>query len=375
MNSIPYAQPSIGEEEIQEVIDTLKSGWLSTGPKTLQFEKSFAEYVGVKHAIGLTSCTAALHLALLAHRIGPGDEVIVPSFTFAASVNTIIHVGATPVFADISEHTYILDIEDVERRITLKTKAIILVHYGGYVADIDAFNALAKKHGLVIIEDAAHAVGSERKGKQVGSFGNTTCFSFYATKTMTTGEGGMVTTDDDAIAEHAQNLRLHGMSKDAWKRYAKGANWRYEIVAAGWKYNMFDLLAALGIHQLKKLPSFIDTRRAYAEQFKEGLGKIPGLILPPDSSDIRHSYHLYPIRISGGRRDGFIETMANLDIGTSVHFIPNHLQPYYRERGSKEGDLPITEKVFSEIVSLPLYPKMTPEEVSHVIQATKKALA
>jgi dTDP-4-amino-4,6-dideoxygalactose transaminase/spore coat polysaccharide biosynthesis protein SpsF (cytidylyltransferase family) len=372
---IPFSMPTLGEEEAHEIIHTLEGGWLSTGPKTLEFEKEFAKYIGVKYAIGLTSCTAALHLALLAHRIGVNDEVIVPSFTFASSVNMIVNVGARPVFADIDGHSYTIDVDDVERKITPRTKAIIVVHYAGHPADMDVLSYLAKKYRLVLIEDAAHAVGSEYNGKKIGSSGNTTCFSFYATKNLSTGEGGMLTTDDEGISEFVKINRSHGMSKDSWKRYEKGASWRYDITHSGWKYSMFDLQASLGIHQLKKLHGFIEMREKCAQLYDIGLCDLPRIVLPPRAHNIRHSYHLYSIRIRGFSRDHFIERLSEEGIGTSVHFIPNHLQSFYRGFGYKEGDLPATEKVFSGIVSLPLYPRMTEKDINRVITTIQKVLA
>ncbi|MDE1970804.1 MAG: DegT/DnrJ/EryC1/StrS aminotransferase family protein [Patescibacteria group bacterium] len=372
---LPFGLPLLGEEEINEVVATLASGWLSTGPKTLQFEKEFAAYVGVKEAVGLTSCTAALHLALLAHGIGAGDEVLLPSFTFAATANMVVNVGAKPIFVDIAEEDFCIDPDLLERSITANTKAIIVVHYAGLPARMEAINALAKKHHLVVIEDAAHAAGSEYKGKKIGGLGNTASFSFYATKNMSTGEGGMLTTDDPDVADFVRKNRLHGISKDAWKRYEKEGSWRYDVEYAGWKYNMFDLQAAIGVHQLRKLDAFLEKRNDYAIQYDNAFEGVKGLILPPKKMDAFHSYHLYPIRVQSMPRDHFIEKMAERNIGTSVHFIPLHLQSFYQKTfGYREGDLPATERIFNEIVSIPLYPKMTEEDVAYIIESVHQIL-
>ncbi len=373
---LPYCLPLVGEEEEKEVLETLRSGWLSTGPKTQQLEQDIAVYTGAKYAVGVTSCTAALHLALLAHGISKGDEVIVPSFTFAATANMVVNVGAIPVFADIDKDLLVIDPVDIESKITSKTKAIIPVHYAGHPANVNSIQKIAEKHNLIVIEDAAHAIGSKYDGKSIGGHGNTTCFSFYATKNMCTGEGGMLTTDDDKVADFAKKNRLHGISKDAWKRYSKEGSWRYEVEYAGWKYNMFDLQAALGIHQLKKLDSFIETRTKYAHIYDEFLSGISGVTIPSRAANITHSYHLYPILLEKMERDQFIQRMSEYNIGTSVHFIPLHLQPFYQKNfGYKYGDLPVTEGVFEHIVSLPLYPKMSEEDMTYVIEALREVLS
>ena len=364
---LPFAAVSFGAAETAAVIATLKSGWLSTGPKTLQFEKEFARFTGARHAIGLTSCTAALHLALLAHGIGKGDEVIVPSFTFAATANMVVNVGATPVFADILPDTYNLDPRDITKKITKRTKAIIPVHYAGQPANLDQVMAIARAHTLVVIEDAAHAVGATYAGKPIGSHGNTACFSFYATKNLTTGEGGMLTTNDDRIAEAVKKNRLHGISRDAWKRYQKGGSWRYEVTAPGWKYNMFDLQAALGLSQLKKLPAFLRRRADYAARYDRLFEASAGIRTPVVAPGLTHARHLYPILVDAKKRDYVIAQLARRNIGVSVHFIPLHLQPFYQKTfGYRKGDLPVTEAVFARILSLPLYPKMTKKDCEYV---------
>lgn len=374
-NFLLYNQPFVGDEEINELIDTVKSGWFTMGPKTLEFEKQIAEYVGVKHIISLNSCTAGLHLSLIVLGIREGDEVIVSPYTFAASANTIVHVGAKPVFVDIEEDSFNIDTSKIEAAITPRTKAIMVVHYAGQAADLDRIKQIADKYNLKIIEDAAHAIGSEFAGKKIGSSGNLTSYSFYATKNMTTGEGGAIATNDDSIAERLRILRLHGISKDAWKRYGKGGSWFYEIAECGWKYNMTDLQASIGIPQLKKLDCFIKKRIEYGRILNKELSPIPGIKIPIEKPGRNHVYHIYPILLESYPRDKFIEEMAKKNIGTSVHFIPLHLHPFYQKRfGYKEGDFPVAEKIFKQEVSLPLYPKMSIDDVNYVVEAVKDIL-
>lgn len=370
---LPYSLPSLGKEEIQEVVETLQSGWLTMGPKTERFEKEFSQHLGVRFAVGLNSCTAALHLALLAHGIKEGDEVILPSFTFAATANVVVHAGAKPVFADIDPVSLNLDPQQVKRKLTPKTKAVLPVHYGGWPVALEEIQEIADQNGLVIIEDAAHALGSEYHGKKVGTFGNTTCFSFYATKNISTGEGGMLTTDDDRVADFAFKNRLHGISRDAWKRYTAEGSWYYQVEDAGWKYNMNDIQASLGIHQLQKLPLFLKKRNEYAKLYEENLKGIKQVKISSPFSDVRHAYQLYSVLLDEFSRDDFIKLLATRKIGTSVHFIPLHLQSYYRKNfGCAKGDLPVTENVFERIVSLPLYPSMTRDDVLYVIDSIRE---
>ena len=363
---IPYCLPSIDEDEIQEVVDTLRSGWLTTGAKTARFEKEFSTYVGAGYAIATNSCTAGLHLSVVALDIGPGDEVITSPLTFAATANVIVHCGATPVFADIEPSTYTLSVEDVEQKITHRTKAIIPVHYAGHPCRMHEIVDLAAANGLKVIEDAAHAVGTLYDSRHVGSIGDVTSFSFYATKNLTTGEGGMVTTDDESLAERIRSLSLHGLSADAWARYSQPSSWQYVVSEPGFKYNMADIQAALGLHQLRKLEQFTQRRRRIAETYRSRLGNLD-LVLPVEEEYARHTYHLYPILVEGIERSDFIERMTDRGIGTSVHFSPLHLQPYYRDTfGYKKGDFPITEAIFARLVSLPLYPRMRDEDVERV---------
>jgi len=372
---IPYCLPEIGEEEIAEVVDTLRSGWLTMGPKTIAFEEQIATYTGAKDAVAVNSCTAALHLSLLAYGIGPGDEVITSPYTFASTGNVIVHSGARPVFADIQRDTFNIDPEKINEAITPKTKAIIPVHFAGQPCDMKEIQEIADDHTLVVIEDAAHAIGAEYRGKKIGSLSDATCFSFYATKNMTTGEGGAVTTDDQKIADKMRILRLHGISKDAWKRYSAQGSWYYEIEECGWKYNMTDIQAALGIHQLRKLDGFVATRRKYAEMYSADFQDLRSLVTPVEKKERSHVYHLYPVLLDGMDRSGFIREMAEMGIGCSVHFIPLHLHPFYREIfGLKHDDYPIAQKIYDQEISLPLYPSMQEEDIRHVIQCIHKIL-
>ena len=371
---LPYFRPSIGKEEIKEVVNTLKSGWITMGPKTIQLENSLAKYLGAKYVIAVNSCTAALHLSLIALGISKGDEVITTPFTFAATGNVIIQTGAKPVFVDIKKDTYDIDPEEIKKAITPKTKAIIPVDYAGQPCDIEDILDIAKKHNLFVVEDAAHAIGAKYKNKKIGTFGTTTCFSFYVTKNMTTGEGGAIATNDKNLAEKIKILRLHGISKDVWKRYAKKGNWYYEIEECGWKYNLTDIQAALGIHQLKKLDKFNEIRRKYAQIYNRELKGIEGLITPYQKPNTKHVYYLYPILLENFNRDEFIKRMAKNGIGCSVHFIPLHLHPFYQKLGYKKGDFLNVEWVYEREVSLPLYPKMKYSDLMFVTKTVKNIL-
>jgi len=385
---LPFSLPTIGEEEIAEVIDSLRSGWITTGPKTKRFEEEFREYIGAKHAIAVNSCTAGLHIALAALGIGPGDEVIVPTLTFCSTANVVVHLGARPVLVDVGEDFNVTP-EAIEKAITPRTKAVIPVHYGGQPCDLEAIYAIAARHNLAVVEDAAHAVGAVYHGHKIGSdslrpatsgLRVVTCFSFYATKNMTTGEGGMNTTADDELAERMRLLSLHGMSRDAWKRYTSAGSWYYEVLLPGYKYNMTDIQAALGIHQLRKLDDFIAIRQRYARMYDEGFADLPEVERPIIHPDRTHTYHLYVIRLNLERltidRAQFIEELKALNIGTSVHFIPVHLHPYYQKAlGYRVGDCPVAERLYERIISLPLYPRMTEDDVQDVIHAVKDVIS
>jgi dTDP-4-amino-4,6-dideoxygalactose transaminase len=390
---LPYALPFIGDEEIAEVVDSLRSGWITTGPKVNRFEQDFATYVGASHAIAVNSCTAGLHIALAALGIGPGDEVIVPTLTFCSTANVVAHLGARPVLVDVDEDFNIAPAA-IRAAITPRTKAIIPVHFAGQAGDLDILYCLAAEHRLAVVEDAAHAVGASYGGDRIGSDAlhrvlrplarpervkSAVVFSFYATKNMTTGEGGMITTADDDLADRLRLLSLHGMSRDAWKRYTSAGSWYYEVVAPGYKDNMTDIQAALGIHQLRRLDEFIRVRQQYAQRFDEGFADLAEVTTPVVNSDRSHVYHLYVLRLNLQRltidRAEFIEQLKVQNIGTSVHFIPVHLHPYYRQQfGYQRGDLPRAEAIFDQIVSLPLYPRMTLEDVDDVIAAVRSVV-
>lgn len=372
---IPYNIPNFTDVEINEVVDTLKSGWVAKGPRTVKFEKEFAEYVGAKYALGMNSCTAALHVALLAKGIGAGDEVITTPMTFASTASTIIHTGATPVFADIDYSTGCIDPDEIKKKITPKTKAIVPVHYSGQVCDLDRIYELAEKHNLFVSEDAAHALWSRYKGRLIGNkLQGAASYSFYATKNLATGDGGMLVTDDENIIERARILAGQGMSHNAWNRYAKGGSWKYDIAEPGFKYNMFDIQAALGLTQLSRLEEMQEKRLKIAAKFQEAFGKMDAIDPPFVPEYATHCWHLYVIRIVPELltidRDQFIVELNERNVGTSVHFIPVHYMSAYQKRyGYKEGDFPKTQKHFDRIISLPLYPTMTDEETQYVIDA------
>jgi dTDP-4-amino-4,6-dideoxygalactose transaminase len=380
---IPYHKPSIGEEEIAEVAATLRSGWLTTGPRTFQFEREFREYVQAPFALAVNSCTAGLHLALAALGMGPGDEVITTPLTFCATVNTIMQVGATPVLADIGEDGNI-DPYSATRKLTAATRAIIPVHVGGLPCQMDAIWSLASKHNLAVIEDAAHAVGSHYRGVPVGACGggatSVAAFSFYATKNLTTGEGGMVTTSDEVLAARMKRLSLHGIDADAWNRYSAEGSWHYDVTECGFKYNMSDLQAAIGLHQLRKQEGFIRRRASYAQLYASALGDIEEIELPSNPPDGRHSWHLYAIRLNLDKlsldRAAFVKQLRERAIGSSVHFIPVPLLSYFAPyAGEARNYCPRALQLYRRLISLPLYPEMTEEEVWRVANAVKSIVA
>ena len=379
---LPYALPEIGEEEIAEVVDTLRSGWVTTGPKTRRFEEDFAAYLGAPglHALAVNSATAGLHLALEALGIGPGDEVITTTHTFTATAEVVRYLGADVVLVDIDPTTLCIDVDAVERAITPRTKAVVPVHYGGLAAEMGRLLALARKRGLRVVEDAAHALPSTCGGRLVGTLeSDATVFSFYANKTITTGEGGMVVTRDDEIARRVKVMRLHGISRDAFDRFtAKVPSWYYEIVAPGFKYNLTDIAAALGIHQLKRAREFQQRREAVAMAYHQALADLP-LQLPPGPRDgDTHSWHLYVVRLADDARigrDAFIEKLFAAGIGCSVHYIPLHLQPYWRDRyGLRAEQFPHSQLAYERMVSLPMYSRMTEADVQRVAAAAREAL-
>ncbi len=378
---LPFALPEIGEEEIGEVVSALRSGWVTTGPKTKQFEADFAEYIdGGVEAIAVNSATAGLHLGLEALGVGPGDEVITTTHTFTATAEIVRYLGADPVLVDVDAKTLCIDVAAVEAAITPRTKAIIPVHFGGRAADMDALLALARKHGLHIMEDAAHALPTTCGGKLVGTLdSDVTVFSFYANKTITTGEGGMLVTRNPEIAKRARVMRLHGINRDAFDRFtSKAPSWYYEIVAPGYKYNMTDVAAAMGIHQLKKANAFQQKRAQIAAMYDAAFADLP-IICPPHAlkGDI-HSWHLYVIQLDDSvkvGRDQFIERMYEQGIGCSVHYIPLHLQPYWRDTYKLTPEMfPVSQRIFERTISLPLYTRMTEADVARVVAAVKVAL-
>ncbi len=377
---IPFALPTIGEEEIESVVETLRSGWLTTGPKVKRFEAQFAERIGVKHAIAVGSATAALELALEAIGISPGDEVLVPTMTFASTAEVVVHLGAKPVLLDCRPDTLNLDPDRIESRITPRTKAIVPVHYGGQPCEMDRIVAVAEAHRLSLIEDAAHALPARYGDRVIGTIGDATCFSFYATKTITTGEGGMIATDDDALAERVRIMTLHGISKDAWKRFSAEGSWYYEILGPGYKFNMTDVAASLGIHQLGRCEHFWKVRQRYAGMYDEGLSDVPEVTTPAVELNVQHAWHLYVIQLELDRleidRSEFIRQLAAAGIGTSVHYMPLHMHPYYRETfGYQPDDLPVARAVYERIVSLPIYPRMSEEDVGYVIDNVRRIAA
>jgi len=378
-NFLHFAQPLFGEEEKKEIIEALDSGWVTLGPRTKQFEEDCASYLGSKFAVALTSCTAGLHLSLLAAGIGEGDEVITTIFTFAATSNTIIHVGANPVFVDITINTFNIDPDKIEEKITKKTKAIMVMHYGGQPANMSKILKIARKHGLVVIEDAATAIGAEYKGKKVGVLGDLTSFSFHPIKNISTGDGGLVTTNNKKYAAALSYLRLHGMSKDAWKRHSASGSWKYDIVAPGYKYNMTDIAAALGIHQLKKLDTFIKVREEYAQIYNHELSEIPEIKIPYVDADVKHARNLYTILIDTQKltisRNDIVEELKKVQIGANVYYIPLYEMSYYKKRFNlAKSDFPVIAKLYPEMLTLPLYPKMTKDDVHYVISSLKNII-
>lgn len=379
---LSYALPDIGEEEISEVVDTLRSGWVTTGPKAKRFEQDFVEFMnGDLEAVAVNSATAGLHLALEAIGIGLGDEVITTTHTFTATAEVIRYMGADPVFVDVSAESLCIDPDAVARAISPRTKAILPVHFAGRAADMPAILAIARQHGLRVVEDAAHALPTTCDGKLVGTLGSdATVFSFYANKTITTGEGGMLVTRDPAIAARARIMRLHGISRDAFDRFtARVPSWYYEIVAPGFKYNLTDIAASLGIHQLRKVNVFQQRRAEIAARYDAALAGLPIIRPPhPENGDI-HSWHLYVIQLGDGAevtRDAFIDRMFAQGIGMSVHYIPLHLHPYWRDTYKlTPGMFPVSQRVYERTCSLPLYTRMTDADVDRVVRAVRAALA
>jgi dTDP-4-amino-4,6-dideoxygalactose transaminase len=381
---IHFHRPSIGEEEINEVVETLRSGWLTTGPRAARFESDFREYTSAPHAVAVNSATAGLHLALAGLGIGPGDEVITTPMTFCATVQTILHVGATPVLADIGWDGNI-DPEEIAKRITGRTRAIIAVHMAGLPCDMTSIWELARRRGIHVIEDAAHAAGARYMGRQIGAgpvgtadASDAVAFSFYATKNLTTGEGGMITTHRPALAQTMRMLALHGVSHEAWDRYSDKGNWHYDVLAHGFKYNLSDIQAALGIHQLRKLDQFIEQRARYARMYHDAFSDLEEVELPPENPQCRHAWHLYILRLNLRRlkidRGKIIRELQQRGIGTSVHFIPIPLLRYFSRLPLAQYACPRALELYPRIVSLPLYPGMTEDQVQYVARGVREVV-
>lgn len=378
---LPFSRPDLDGSELDLVRQVLESGWLTTGAMTHRLEKDFAARVGAKYAVAVNSCTAALHLALEAIGLGPGDEVITSPYTFASTAEVIRYLGATPRFVDVQRDTLNIDAERIATAITPRTRAVLPVHIGGHPSEMDIIDEIASANGLALIEDAAHSLPAAYRGVTIGARRPTlragaqlTCFSFYATKTMTTGEGGMICTDDEALADRCRLMSLHGITKNAWNRYAADGSWYYEIVAPGFKYNLTDLAAAIGLAQLQKLDTMNQRRAAIASRYTDEFKSFSHVETPTHSAAVEHAWHLYPLRLELGRltidRARFVEELRTRQIGASVHFIPLHLHPYYRDTyGFKPEDFPVANRESQREVSLPIYSAMTDDDVSDVVEA------
>lgn len=375
-----FHKPFISEDEVNEIVDTVRSGWLSMGPKTIKFEEAFNTYIGCKKSIAVSSWTAAGHLALEAYGVRPGDEVIVPTMTFPATAEIVCYFGAKPVIVDVDKDTLNISLKEIEKAITPKTKVIIPVHYGGQPCDMDEIHEIASKHNIKVIEDAAHSLPAAYKGKKVGTISDVTCFSFYATKTLSTGEGGMICTNDEDIAERCSIMRLHGINRDAWKRYTESGSWYYEVVAPGFKYNFTDLQASLGLPQLKKVDLMWESRKNIAGKYTAALKDNEFITLHTVKKDRDSSWHLYPIRLNLEKlkinRAQLIDEMRKLNVGAGVHFMPVHQHIYYTQTFNLDDkNYPVASSVFPRLVSLPIYPGMKDEHVDRVINVLVDLLA
>ncbi|HMN48249.1 MAG TPA: DegT/DnrJ/EryC1/StrS family aminotransferase [Ignavibacteriaceae bacterium] len=374
-----FHKPFIAEDEIDEMVDTLRSGWLSMGPKTIKFEEGFNKFIGAKRSVAVSSWTAAGHLTLEAFGIQRGDEVIVPTMTFPATAEIVCYFGAKPVIVDVEEDTLNISLKEIEKAITPKTKAIIPVHYGGQPCDMDEINEIARAHNLKVLEDAAHALPATYKGNKIGTISDVTCFSFYATKTLSTGEGGMICTNDEEIAERCAIMRMHGINRNAWKRYSESGSWYYEVVAPGYKYNFTDLQASLGIPQLKKVDAMWDARKRIAAKYIQELKDVDTITLHTVKTDRESSWHLFPIRLNlemlSKNRAQIIDELKARNIGVGVHFMPVHQHLYYAETFKLEDkNYPVASAVFPRLISLPIYPGMSDESVYKVVSVLKDIL-
>jgi dTDP-4-amino-4,6-dideoxygalactose transaminase len=379
-NFLIFGAPLIEEPEIEEIVSCLRRRWIGTGPKVHEFEEDFRKYKGSRYAVALNSCTAALHLSMFAAGIGPGDEVITTPMTFCATINAIIHCGATPILADCDRNTMNIDPQEIEKKISAKTKAILPVHFAGRCCDMDSIMDIARKYDLLVIEDCAHAIESEYKGKKAGRFGDIGCFSFYVTKNIITGEGGMVITDDERFSEKIKVLGLHGMTQDAWKRFSDEGYRHYQVIHAGYKNNMMDIQAALGIHQLKRVDSYLEKREEIRKKYDDAFINLPCFLPAPPEADTRHARHLYTPLIDiekvGRSRDWVLGALTAENIGVGVHYIPIHLHPFYRKTfGWKKGDYPNSEWIGERTLSLPQSPALNQKDTDDVIKAFHKVLS
>ena len=377
---LPFHQPLVDADDERAVIETLRSGWLTTGPRTKAFEKDLAAYTRAAHCVAVNSCTAALHLALEAVGVGAGDEVITSPITFASTANVIVHRGARPVFVDVEPDTFNIAAAAVERALTPRTKALLPVDFAGQPCDLDAIMAIGARHRIPVIEDAAHAIGAEYKGRRIGGVADMTCFSFYATKNITSGEGGALTTNRQDWADRIGVMALHGISRDAWKRYGNEGYQHWDIIAPGYKYNMFDLQAALVRSQFNKMEAFYSRRVALKQRLDAGLRDLPEIVLPAERPWALHAYHLYPILVQTDRlsadRDSIMNAIQAENVGIGVHFRAVHLHPYYAETyGFHRGMCPIAEGYSDRTISLPLYPKMTDQDADDAVAAVRKVLS
>lgn len=376
---IPFHKPYITIDEITEVLDSLRSGWITMGPKTIEFENKFRDYTGSKHAVSMNSCTACLHLALKAIDLQEGDEVIIPTLTFTATAEVVTYFNATPVLVDIEADTYNIDTSLIERKITKNTRAIMPVHFAGQLCDMDEIRAIARKYNLVVIEDAAHAIPASYKNQKIGTIGDITCFSFYATKSLTTGEGGMATTENDEWADKMRISRLHGISKDAWKRYTGEGSWYYEVETAGYKYNMTDIQASMGLAQLRKIDWMWERRKEIAASYSRAFASRDDIDVPYVKDDRESGWHLYVIKLNLAAlsigRNQFIEELKKRGVMTSVHFIPLYKHPYYMTAFNyNAGQFSASESIYERIISLPIYPGMSNEDVEKVACSVEDVL-
>ncbi len=372
MMYIPYGRQTVDEEDIQAVVEVLRSDYLTTGPAIAEFEQKVAEQVGAKYAVAIANGTAALHAACFAAGIQQGDEVITTPITFAASANCVLYCGGTPVFADVKKDTYNIDPEDIRRKITDKTKAILVVHFTGQPCELDEIHSIAKEHHLMVIEDAAHALGADYKGKMVGSLSDLTTFSFHPVKHITTGEGGMITTDDEALYKKLILFRSHGITRDETLLQSNEGPWYYEQLELGYNYRITDIQCALGISQMNKLERFVDRRRALVMRYQEALKDIAGIVTPIEAEGCHSSWHLYVIRVE--KRREIFETLRALGIGVNVHYIPVYRHPYYQNHGYQSVVCPNAEQIYEGLISLPLFPGLTDEQQDYVIEQVKKCV-